>query len=143
MKEAHGNFFNENVLSCYLSSLVAPSKLLPISSPRDCATWTHLLYIDDVLLFCRGTSKNIFIFGKWCFLFVWKFFKTTCELGKVSNFVRVWHFILIHYSSLVSLICAKGIFLLCILGFFFLKGSPILLLSNRFLIELYLKYLER
>ncbi|KAI9198283.1 hypothetical protein LWI28_012969 [Acer negundo] len=35
------------------------SQILPISSPRGFLAPTHLLYADDVLIFCKGTQKNL------------------------------------------------------------------------------------
>ncbi|KAK3221824.1 hypothetical protein Dsin_008849 [Dipteronia sinensis] len=39
--------------------MVASDQLLPISSPRGFSAPTHLLYVDDVLIFCRGTVRNL------------------------------------------------------------------------------------
>ena len=35
------------------------SQIVPISSPRGFSAPTHLLYADDVLIFCRGTVRNL------------------------------------------------------------------------------------
>ncbi|KAK9275492.1 hypothetical protein L1049_022759 [Liquidambar formosana] len=45
----------EEVLSKAIHQLVLTKKLLPISSPRGGLAPTHLLYADDVLIFCRGS----------------------------------------------------------------------------------------
>ncbi|KAK2664738.1 hypothetical protein Ddye_003312 [Dipteronia dyeriana] len=49
----------EDFLSRLLSRMVDFSQLLPISSPRGFSAPTHLLYADDVLIFCRGTVLNL------------------------------------------------------------------------------------
>ncbi|KAK3225812.1 hypothetical protein Dsin_005674 [Dipteronia sinensis] len=52
----------EDFLSRLLSRMVDLSQLLPISSPREFSTPTHLLYADDVPIFYRGIvlhMKNI------------------------------------------------------------------------------------
>ncbi|KAI9192521.1 hypothetical protein LWI28_024081 [Acer negundo] len=49
----------EDFLSIFLTRLVGSSQILPISSPRGFSAPTHLLYADDVLIFCRGTQKNL------------------------------------------------------------------------------------
>ena len=49
----------EDFLSRLLTRLVGSSQILPISSPRGFLAPTHLLYADDVLIFCRGTQKNL------------------------------------------------------------------------------------
>ena len=46
-------------LSRLLTRLVDSSQILPISSPRGFLAPTHLLYADDVLIFCRGTQMNL------------------------------------------------------------------------------------
>ncbi|KAK3232467.1 hypothetical protein Dsin_004348 [Dipteronia sinensis] len=49
----------EDFLSRFLSRMVESSQLLSFSSPRGFVASTHLLYADDVLIFCRGTVKNL------------------------------------------------------------------------------------
>ncbi|KAK3221689.1 hypothetical protein Dsin_008714 [Dipteronia sinensis] len=49
----------EDFLSRLLSRMVASDQLLPISSPRGFSAPTHLLYAYDVLIFCRGTVRNL------------------------------------------------------------------------------------
>ncbi|KAK3222027.1 hypothetical protein Dsin_009052 [Dipteronia sinensis] len=49
----------EEFLSRLLSRMMDFSQLLPISSPRGFFTPTHLLYADDVLIFYRGTVRNL------------------------------------------------------------------------------------
>ncbi|KAI9170199.1 hypothetical protein LWI28_024245 [Acer negundo] len=49
----------EDFLSRLLTRLVGSSQILPISSPRGFLAPTHLLYANDVLIFCRGTQKNM------------------------------------------------------------------------------------
>ena len=49
----------ENFLSMVLSKMVESGQLFPISSSRGFSTPTHLLYTDDVPIFCRGTAKNL------------------------------------------------------------------------------------
>ncbi|KAI9201174.1 hypothetical protein LWI28_019580 [Acer negundo] len=49
----------EDFLSRLLTRLVGSSQILPISSPRGFLAPTHVLYADDVLIFCRDTQKNL------------------------------------------------------------------------------------
>ncbi|KAK3212741.1 hypothetical protein Dsin_017447 [Dipteronia sinensis] len=49
----------EDFLSRLLSRMVASDQLFPISYPIGFSAPTHLLYADDVLIFCRGTVKNL------------------------------------------------------------------------------------
>ncbi|KAI9187344.1 hypothetical protein LWI28_027039 [Acer negundo] len=49
----------EDFLSRLLTRLVGSSQILPISYPRGFLAPTHLIYADDVLIFCRGTQNNL------------------------------------------------------------------------------------
>lgn len=51
----------EDVLNRGISLLVQDKLLLPMASPRGFQVPSHvlLLYADDVLIFCRGTKKNL------------------------------------------------------------------------------------
>ncbi|KAI9173782.1 hypothetical protein LWI28_006415 [Acer negundo] len=49
----------EDFLCRLLTRLVGSSHILPISSPRGFLALSHLLYADDVLIFYRGTQKNL------------------------------------------------------------------------------------
>lgn len=49
----------EDVFSRDLSQLVAQNKLLPMSSPRLYKVLSHVLYANDILIFCRGTKRNL------------------------------------------------------------------------------------
>ncbi|KAK3223775.1 hypothetical protein Dsin_010800 [Dipteronia sinensis] len=49
----------EDFISRFLSRMVESSLLLPISSPRGLVAPTHLFYANDVLIFYRGTVKNL------------------------------------------------------------------------------------
>lgn len=49
----------EDVLRRGISLLVQDKKLLPMASPRGFQAPSHVLYADDVLIFCRGTKKNL------------------------------------------------------------------------------------
>ncbi|KAK3221918.1 hypothetical protein Dsin_008943 [Dipteronia sinensis] len=49
----------KDFLSKLLSRMVASDQFLPISSQRGFSAPTHLLYADDVLIFCRGTVRNL------------------------------------------------------------------------------------
>ncbi|KAK3193727.1 hypothetical protein Dsin_025037 [Dipteronia sinensis] len=49
----------EDFLTRLLLRMVDFSQLLPISSMRGFSAPTHLLYVDDVLIFCRGTVQNL------------------------------------------------------------------------------------
>lgn len=49
----------EDVLSRSISKLVDQGELLPITSPRVYKVPSHVLYVDDILIFCRGTKRNL------------------------------------------------------------------------------------
>ncbi|KAK2650013.1 hypothetical protein Ddye_017502 [Dipteronia dyeriana] len=49
----------EDFLIRLILRMVESDQLLSISSPRGFFAPTHLLYADDVLVFCRGTVKNL------------------------------------------------------------------------------------
>lgn len=49
----------EEFLSRYLLHLTSTGDLAPSSSPWGSVSPTHLLYADDVLLFCKGTMSNL------------------------------------------------------------------------------------
>ncbi|CAJ2645220.1 unnamed protein product [Trifolium pratense] len=49
----------EEVLSRGLSKLVSEDKLKPLNGTRNVSIPSHILYADDVMLFCKGTSSNI------------------------------------------------------------------------------------
>lgn len=49
----------EDVLSRANAKLVHQGKLLPMSSLRGYQVPSHVLYTDDILMFCRGTKKNM------------------------------------------------------------------------------------
>lgn len=49
----------KDFLSRALLCMVNTGKLSPMSINRSGSTPTHLLYMDDILLFCQCTSKNI------------------------------------------------------------------------------------
>jgi hypothetical protein len=49
----------EEVLSRGLSKLVSDGMLKPMKGTRNVAIPSHILYTDDVMLFCKGTSANI------------------------------------------------------------------------------------
>lgn len=48
----------EDVLSRGLSLMVQNGQLAPISSPRGYMAPTHILFADDILIFCKGTRRN-------------------------------------------------------------------------------------
>lgn len=49
----------EEVLSGGITSLVLDGKLRSMSSPRGYSTPSHILYADDVLVFCKGNKKGL------------------------------------------------------------------------------------
>ncbi|KAK2646630.1 hypothetical protein Ddye_021825 [Dipteronia dyeriana] len=49
----------EDFLSRLLKRIVGSSLIVSISFPRCFTTPTHLLYADDILIFCNGTQKNL------------------------------------------------------------------------------------
>lgn len=49
----------EDVLSLAISSLVQTGELLPMDGPRGFSTPYHVLYADDIMIFCRGTKRNL------------------------------------------------------------------------------------
>lgn len=49
----------EDVLSRSISLLVYSNQLQPMVSPRGCQTPTHVLYADDIMVFCKGTKRNL------------------------------------------------------------------------------------
>lgn len=49
----------EDVLSRGISNLMDNNRLLPMSGPRGCHTPSHVLYTDDIMIFCRGTKQNM------------------------------------------------------------------------------------
>lgn len=51
--------FAEDVLSRAISNLVDKGILPPMASPRGLQTLTHVSYVDDIMIFCRGTKKNL------------------------------------------------------------------------------------
>lgn len=49
----------EDVLSRVISHIVQTGDLLPIASPKGFQMPSHVLYADDILIFCRGTRENV------------------------------------------------------------------------------------
>ena len=49
----------EEVLSRGISLLAVEGKIAPISHPRGLKAPTHLLYADDIFVFCKGTSSAL------------------------------------------------------------------------------------
>lgn len=49
----------EEFLSRYLSHLLWVNSTVPMSSSRNKSASSHLLYADDVLLFCEGMASNM------------------------------------------------------------------------------------
>lgn len=52
-------FFSLQKRSRGISKLVSDRKISPISSPRGSLAPTHLLYADDILVFCKGTASSL------------------------------------------------------------------------------------
>lgn len=46
----------EDALSRGISNLLQHGKLTSMSSPRGCQTPSHVFYVDDIMIFCRGTK---------------------------------------------------------------------------------------
>ncbi|XP_019425135.1 PREDICTED: uncharacterized protein LOC109334017 [Lupinus angustifolius] len=51
--------FAEDVLSRGISMLVISNKLSSISGPNGLTTPSHVLYADDILIFCKGTKREL------------------------------------------------------------------------------------
>lgn len=49
----------EDVLTRAISKLVDQGRLLPMASSRGYKTPSHVLYANDILIFCRGTKRNL------------------------------------------------------------------------------------
>ena len=49
----------EEVLSRGLSKLVDDKKILHMASPQGFLTPSHILYADDIFIFCRADSKSL------------------------------------------------------------------------------------
>lgn len=49
----------EEVMSRSITKLVREGKLKPILGSRDNTVPSHILYADDIMIFCKGTSSNI------------------------------------------------------------------------------------
>lgn len=49
----------EDVLSRALLLLVQNGSILPMAGPKGFSTPSHVLYADDILIFCRGTRSNL------------------------------------------------------------------------------------
>lgn len=49
----------EDVLSRGISYLANCGILKPMFGPRNCTTPTHVLYADDIMVFCKGTKRNL------------------------------------------------------------------------------------
>lgn len=42
----------------YISNLVSKGELIPIASPTSFQTPSHVLYANDIIIFCRGKKRN-------------------------------------------------------------------------------------
>lgn len=49
----------EDVLSRGISLLIQTRKLLPMVGPRGIPIPSHILYADDIMIFCKGTRRNL------------------------------------------------------------------------------------
>lgn len=49
----------EDVLSCAITYLVQAGLLKPDSGPKNFIAPSHVLYADDVLVFGKGTKRNL------------------------------------------------------------------------------------
>ncbi|KAF1894057.1 hypothetical protein Lal_00003974 [Lupinus albus] len=49
----------EDVLSRGISQLVSQGNLSPIVGPKGVRTPSHVLYVDDILIFCKGLKSNL------------------------------------------------------------------------------------
>lgn len=49
----------EDVLSRAITHLVQLGKFIPMSSPRGYVVPTHVMYADDLFIFCKGSKKNL------------------------------------------------------------------------------------
>lgn len=51
-------YLAENVLSRGISLLVQEGKLLPMIGPRGLQVPSHVFYVDDIMIFCKGNKKK-------------------------------------------------------------------------------------
>ncbi|KAK0599478.1 hypothetical protein LWI29_005680 [Acer saccharum] len=103
--------------------MVASDHFLPISSLRGFSAPTHLLYADDVLILCRGTTNNLR-----------NVMKAFCVYGNISGQLVNWSKSSIFFrssvsptqiSSLQSLVRMQiGHFLFSYLGVPLFRGKP-------------------
>jgi len=49
----------EEILSRGISKLVNDNKILHMTSPQGYLTPSHILYVDDIFVFCRGDNKSL------------------------------------------------------------------------------------
>jgi len=49
----------EEVLSKGISKLMNNKKILHMASPQDYLTPSHILYVDDIFVFCRGMISHL------------------------------------------------------------------------------------
>jgi len=49
----------EKVLSRGISKLMNDNKILHMTSPQGDLTPSHILYVDDIFVFCRGDNKSL------------------------------------------------------------------------------------
>lgn len=49
----------EDALSRGISNLVSSGQLKPMTGPRYCPSGTHVLYANDIMVFCKGTKRNL------------------------------------------------------------------------------------
>ncbi|XP_019451747.1 PREDICTED: uncharacterized protein LOC109353840 [Lupinus angustifolius] len=54
----------EDVLNRGISKLVLEGQLCPISGPANLCTPSHVLYADDILIFCNGNKRNLMALKK-------------------------------------------------------------------------------
>ena len=49
----------EEIFSRGISKLVNDKKILHMASPQGYLTPSHILYVDDIFVFCRGDIKSL------------------------------------------------------------------------------------
>lgn len=51
--------FSEETLSRGLSKLVQEYVITPYSIPRGCSPFSHILFVDELLIFANGSKTNL------------------------------------------------------------------------------------
>lgn len=79
----------EEVLSRGLSFLVTIDKLKLIKGNKTSTILSHILYANDVMLFCKGTSSNIHILSEFFARYTHIYHKSSYQPYKIYYFLLV------------------------------------------------------